>query len=98
MDMHAGAVPEIAAADASGPDDEGAQEKQNESVRLCMPNGHLRPLAQIEADVIRLALCRYGEITEAARHLGIGRSTLYRKIASLPEFRREPGQWRHVLG
>jgi transcriptional regulator of acetoin/glycerol metabolism len=43
--------------------------------------GEVRPLTEIEADMIRLALGHYrGHITEAARRLGIGRSTLYRKM------------------
>jgi DNA-binding NtrC family response regulator len=43
--------------------------------------GEIRPLTEIEADLIRLALGHYrGHITEAARRLGIGRSTLYRKM------------------
>ncbi|HWL47695.1 MAG TPA: helix-turn-helix domain-containing protein, partial [Sphingomonadaceae bacterium] len=46
--------------------------------------GHLRPLEAIEADVIRLAIGHYqGHMTEVARRLGIGRSTLYRKIGEL---------------
>ena len=44
-------------------------------------NGDIRSLEQIEADMIRLALGRYrGHMTEVARRLGIGRSTLYRKM------------------
>ncbi|NJM35275.1 MAG: sigma-54-dependent Fis family transcriptional regulator [Rhodomicrobium sp.] len=43
--------------------------------------GEIRRLEDIEADVIRLALGHYrGHITEVARRLGIGRSTLYRKM------------------
>lgn len=43
--------------------------------------GEIRSLTAIEADLIRLALGHYrGHITEAARRLGIGRSTLYRKM------------------
>ena len=38
----------------------------------------------IEADMIRLALTRYrGQMSEVARKLGIGRSTLYRKMRDL---------------
>ena len=54
------------------------------SVTLFDGNGHLRPLDKIEADVIRLAIGHYrGKMTEVARRLGIGRSTLYRKLAEL---------------
>lgn len=43
--------------------------------------GDVRSLEDVEADMIRLALGRYrGSMTEAARRLGIGRSTLYRKM------------------
>ena len=41
-------------------------------------------LEEIEADMIRLALTRYrGQMSEVARKLGIGRSTLYRKMRDL---------------
>lgn len=53
-------------------------------VTLYEANGHLRSLSDIEADVIRLAIGHYrGRMTEVARRLGIGRSTLYRKLAEL---------------
>ncbi len=44
-------------------------------------SGDVRRLDAIEADMIRLALGRYrGHMTEVAKRLGIGRSTLYRKM------------------
>jgi DNA-binding NtrC family response regulator len=44
-------------------------------------SGDVRTLEAIEADMIRLALGRYrGHMSEVARRLGIGRSTLYRKM------------------
>ena len=53
-------------------------------VTLYLSDGHLRPLDAIEADVIRLAIGHYrGRMSEVARRLGIGRSTLYRKLAEL---------------
>lgn len=53
-------------------------------VMLYTPDGNLRPLEDIEADVIRLAIGHYrGRMTEVARRLGIGRSTLYRKLGDL---------------
>ncbi|MGB3753660.1 MAG: sigma-54 dependent transcriptional regulator [Parerythrobacter sp.] len=53
-------------------------------VMLYAPDGNLRPLDEIEADVIRLAIGHYrGRMTEVARRLGIGRSTLYRKLGDL---------------
>jgi len=54
------------------------------SVTLYSADGHLRPLEEIEADIIRLAIGHYrGRMTEVARRLGIGRSTLYRKLGEL---------------
>ena len=45
------------------------------------PSGNVRALEDIEADMIRLAIGRYrGHMTEIAKKLGIGRSTLYRKM------------------
>ncbi|MDB5690062.1 MAG: transcriptional regulator [Sphingomonas bacterium] len=53
-------------------------------VTLFEPTGHLRSLEAIEADIIRLAIGHYrGRMTEVARRLGIGRSTLYRKLGEL---------------
>ena len=53
-------------------------------VTLFRPDGNLRQLEEIEADVIRLAIGHYrGRMTEVARRLGIGRSTLYRKLVEL---------------
>jgi DNA-binding NtrC family response regulator len=46
--------------------------------------GHIRPLEDIEADLIRLAIGHYrGRMTEVAKRLGIGRSTLYRKLGEI---------------
>jgi DNA-binding NtrC family response regulator len=54
--------------------------------------GHLRKLEEIENDLIRFAIERYdGHMSEVARRLGIGRSTLYRKIRELGlDVRAEP--------
>jgi DNA-binding NtrC family response regulator len=44
-------------------------------------DGEIRSLEAMEADMIRLALGRYrGHMTEVAKRLNIGRSTLYRKM------------------
>ena len=52
-------------------------------------SGEIRSLEAMEADMIRLALGRYrGHMTEVAKRLGIGRSTLYRKMR---EFGLEEG-------
>lgn len=43
--------------------------------------GHVRNLSDIEEELIRTAINHYsGRMTEVARRLGIGRSTLYRKL------------------
>lgn len=43
--------------------------------------GHLRTLEDIERDLIQFAIENYsGHMSEVARRLGIGRSTLYRKV------------------
>ena len=48
------------------------------------PEGHLRKLEEVESEMIRMAIERYsGHMTEVARRLGIGRSTLYRKVRDL---------------
>jgi len=58
--------------------------QESNGVMLYTPDGNLRPLEEIEADVIRLAIGMYrGRMTEVARRLGIGRSTLYRKLGEL---------------
>jgi DNA-binding NtrC family response regulator len=72
------AIDSLRSSGHAGGQDSGA------GVTLYEANGHLRALADIEADVIRLAIGHYrGRMTEVARRLGIGRSTLYRKLAEL---------------
>jgi DNA-binding NtrC family response regulator len=47
-------------------------------------DGEIRKLADMEAAMIRLAIDRYsGRMTMVAKRLGIGRSTLYRKLKEL---------------
>jgi DNA-binding NtrC family response regulator len=46
--------------------------------------GHMRKLEDLEGEIIRMAIARYnGRMSEVARRLGIGRSTLYRKLKDL---------------
>jgi DNA-binding NtrC family response regulator len=46
--------------------------------------GNVRPLNELEAEVIRFAIARYrGQMSEVARRLKIGRSTLYRKLEEI---------------
>ena len=54
---------------------------QDAPVRILDGRGHLRTLEEIERDLIQLAIEIYaGHMSEVARRLGIGRSTLYRKV------------------
>jgi DNA-binding NtrC family response regulator len=75
--------PQIAAAvDRNGT--QAAIMNEGIGIALYELDGNMRPLEEIEADVIRLAIGHYrGRMTEVARRLGIGRSTLYRKLADL---------------
>jgi DNA-binding NtrC family response regulator len=60
-----------------------ADENGTSSLGIAAVNdvGEVRALTDVEADMIRLALGRYrGHMTEVAKRLGIGRSTLYRKM------------------
>lgn len=49
------------------------------NIELFEDNGHIRPMIDIEADLINLALhVNGGSLGKTARDLGIGRTTLYR--------------------
>ena len=50
-------------------------------IRSLNDEGHVRTLNGMEEEMIRVAIDHYrGRMTEVARRLGIGRSTLYRKL------------------
>jgi DNA-binding NtrC family response regulator len=52
-----------------------------EGIEVFDHEGHLRSLQNIERDLIAAAIDMYkGQMSEVARRLGIGRSTLYRKV------------------
>jgi DNA-binding NtrC family response regulator len=54
------------------------------SLSLLRADGEVRPIEDIETDVIRFAITHYrGQMSEVARRLGIGRSTLYRKLEAI---------------
>lgn len=67
---------------AETPASEATGEAQPDSpVRIIDARGHLRTLEEIERDLIQHAIEVYsGHMSEIARRLGIGRSTLYRKV------------------
>ncbi|QCQ98372.1 sigma-54 dependent transcriptional regulator [Brevundimonas sp. SGAir0440] len=73
------AQPLQAATAAGAPTDAAAQVDQ--PIRILDERGHLRTLEDIERDLIQHAIEVYaGHMSEIARRLGIGRSTLYRKV------------------
>ena len=54
-------------------------------------HGDVRPLEDIESEAIRFAIAHYrGQMSEVARRLHIGRSTLYRKLENLGLAERDP--------
>jgi DNA-binding NtrC family response regulator len=55
-----------------------------DTLQLLGAKGHVRRLEAIEGEAIRFAISHYkGQMSEVARRLGIGRSTLYRKLDTL---------------
>ncbi len=53
----------------------------DDNIAIFDREGHLRSLQEIERDLIQLAIETYeGKMSEVARRLGMGRSTLYRKL------------------
>lgn len=51
------------------------------NLALLTPTGEVRPLEEMENEIIRFAISHYrGQMSEVARRLKIGRSTLYRKL------------------
>jgi DNA-binding NtrC family response regulator len=54
------------------------------AIPLINETGEMRTLADLEAQAIRFALAHYqGQLSAISRRLGIGRSTLYRKLKEL---------------
>ena len=55
-----------------------------DALPLLDTDGEVRPLDEIEAELIRYAITHYrGQMSEVARRLQIGRSTLYRKLEAI---------------
>jgi DNA-binding NtrC family response regulator len=51
------------------------------NLAMLTSNGEVRPLEEMESEIIRFAISHYrGQMSEVARRLKIGRSTLYRKL------------------
>jgi DNA-binding NtrC family response regulator len=90
------AVPanDVAAAFAGGPLAAFVQEPPAPPVALFDESGQMRALEAVERDLIALAIEHYaGHMSEIARRLGIGRSTLYRKLR---EYGLEPIEERRL--
>lgn len=61
-----------------------APERKAVSLQCVDDAGDIKRLQDVENEMIRYALKRYnGHMSDIARYLGIGRSTLYRKISSM---------------
>src|SRR5476651_1188651 len=51
------------------------------TLAMLTSSGEMRPLEEMESEIIRFAISHYrGQMSEVARRLKIGRSTLYRKL------------------
>lgn len=60
------------------------EDHEQESIQFLNADGHVRTFAEMEYDIIEKAVKHYkGHMSEIARRLRIGRSTLYRKIEAL---------------
>jgi len=65
----------------SSPSNNAIIATEDDPVHILDRDGHLRTLVEIERDLIQFAIENYsGQMSEVARRLGIGRSTLYRKV------------------
>jgi DNA-binding NtrC family response regulator len=79
-----GVLPDICEVDASTAPGFAPASAPSDTLPLLNGNGEVRPLDELEADLIRYAVSHYrGQMSEVARRLRIGRSTLYRKLEAL---------------
>jgi DNA-binding NtrC family response regulator len=70
--------------DSLAPERLVAAAASEDALALLDAEGEVRPLEAIESDLIRYAVSHYrGQMSEVARRLQIGRSTLYRKLDAL---------------
>jgi DNA-binding NtrC family response regulator len=68
------------------------------ALSMLTPTGDVRPLEDMENEIIRFAISHYrGQMSEVARRLKIGRSTLYRKLdeAGVPGHGGKSGEETH---
>jgi DNA-binding NtrC family response regulator len=88
-------------ATAEAPTEHRAAPDLTGALPLLDAEGQLRPLEEVERDVVRFALAHYrGRISEVARRLRIGRSTLYRKLETFGLGLPQPGsdESENVIG
>ncbi|MEJ2375551.1 MAG: sigma-54 dependent transcriptional regulator [Pseudolabrys sp.] len=77
-------APAMAAALPDAREAEPSAQLTMPSLALTDARGDVRPLDELEREAIRFAIAHYrGQMSEVARRLGIGRSTLYRKLEGL---------------
>ena len=68
------------------------------TLAMLTSTGEVRPLEEMENEIIRFAISHYrGQMSEVARRLKIGRSTLYRKLdeAGIPGHGGKSGEETH---
>ncbi|OYX46276.1 MAG: sigma-54-dependent Fis family transcriptional regulator [Alphaproteobacteria bacterium 32-64-14] len=76
---------------------QAANDHTDRPVSITDGTGELRTLEAIERDLIQFAIDHYsGHMSEVARRLGIGRSTLYRKVREYDLKVREDGELDEV--
>ena len=81
---HAPAMIEVPPLLDIGPEMAPSQPSMHGTLAVLDDHGDVRPLEDLEAEVIRFAIAHYrGQMSEVARRLQIGRSTLYRKLENL---------------
>ncbi|MBB4076470.1 DNA-binding NtrC family response regulator [Bartonella fuyuanensis] len=69
------------------------EDNEQESIQFLNTDGHVRTFAEMEHDIIEKAVKHYkGHMSEIARRLHIGRSTLYRKMEELRAIRNQ--EWK----
>jgi DNA-binding NtrC family response regulator len=86
FDVRIPPVPTPVQNDAAAPHEDVAhfEPRDPNVMRLIDDTGDVRKLWDIEAETIRFALAHYhGQMSQMARKLGIGRSTLYRKMKDI---------------
>jgi DNA-binding NtrC family response regulator len=95
--MHPGSARPLSAADLPEPPAVVADRVPLPSgvLPLLDAQGEVRALDEVERAVIKFALAHYrGQMSEVARRLHIGRSTLYRKLDALGIAMPETDDWR----